>query len=64
MTMQLILTHWYKIIMILVITIVTSKLLVENYKLKSNLNPPNMDFIFERRHNTYNLRNFQQFAMK
>ena len=37
-------------------------LMVEIYKIKNNLNPPIMDFIFERRNNTYNLRNFQQFA--
>ena len=39
-------------------------LMVEIYKIKNNLNPPVMDFIFERRNNTYNLRNFQEFAMK
>ena len=39
-------------------------LMVEIYKIKNNLNPPIMDFMFERRNNTYNLRNFQEFAMK
>ena len=38
--------------------------MAEIYKIKNNLNPPVMDFIFERRNNTYNLRNFQEFAMK
>ena len=39
-------------------------LTIEIYKIKNDLNPPNMDFIFERRNNTYNLRNFQEFATK
>ena len=39
-------------------------LMAEIYKIKNNLNPPVMDFIFERRNNTYNLKNFQEFAMK
>ena len=39
-------------------------LMVEIYKIKNNLNPPIMDFMFERRNNTYNLRNFQEFASK
>ena len=39
-------------------------LMVEIYKIKNNLNPPIMDFMFERRNNTYNLRNFQEFATK
>ena len=39
-------------------------LMAEIYKIKNNLNPPVMDFIFERRNNTYNPRNFQEFAMK
>ena len=39
-------------------------LMAEIYKIKNNLNPPVMDFIFEMRNNTYNLRNFQEFAMK
>ena len=43
--------------MILVITIETSKLMVEIYEIKNNLNPLIMDFMFERRNNTYNLRN-------
>ena len=33
-------------------------LTVEIYKLKNNLNPSIMDFIFERRNNMYNIRNF------
>ena len=32
--------------------------------MKINLNPPIMDFMFERRNNRYNLRNFQEFAAK
>ena len=39
-------------------------LVVEIYKIKNNLNPPIMDFMFERRNNTYNLRNFQEFVTK
>ena len=38
--------------------------MVEIYKIKNNLNPPVMNFMFERRNNAYNLRNFQEFAMK
>ena len=38
--------------------------MVEIYKIKANLNPPIMDFMFERRNNTHNPRNFQQFAAK
>ena len=38
--------------------------MVEIYKIKNNLNSPIMDFMFERRNNTYNLRNFQEFAKK
>ena len=38
--------------------------MVEIYKIKNNLNPPIMDFIFERRNKVYNLRNFQEFAAK
>ena len=38
--------------------------MVEIYKIKANLNPPIMDFMFERRNNTHNPRNFQQFATK
>ena len=36
-------------------------LMVEIYKIKNNVNPPVKDFMFERRNNTYNLRNFQDF---
>ena len=38
--------------------------MIEIYKMKNNLNPPIMDFMFQRRNNTYNLRNFQEFATK
>ena len=38
--------------------------MVEIYKIKNNLNPPITDLMFERRNNTYNLRNFQEFATK
>ena len=38
--------------------------MIEIYKMKNNLNPPIMDNMFERRNNTYNLRNFQEFATK
>ena len=38
--------------------------MVEIYKIKNNLNPPIMDFMFERGNNTYNLRNFLEFATK
>ena len=36
----------------------------EIYNIKNNLNPPIMGFMFEQRNNTYNLRNFQEFATK
>ena len=39
-------------------------LMVETYKIKNNPNPPIMDFMFEKKNNTYNLRNFQEFATK
>ena len=39
-------------------------LIIEIYKMKNNLNPPIMNFTFERRNKTYNLRNFQVFATK
>ena len=39
-------------------------LMIEIYKMKNNLNPPIMDNMFERRNNTYNFRNFQEFAAK
>ena len=39
-------------------------LMIEIYKMKNNLNPPVMDNMFERRNNTYNLRNFQEFTAK
>ena len=38
--------------------------MIEIYKIKNNLNPPIMDFMFERRNNAYSLRNFQELAMK
>ena len=37
---------------------------IDIYKIKNNLNPPIMNFIFERRNNTYNLRNFQEVNKK
>ena len=36
----------------------------EIYNIKNNLNLPIMGFMFEKRNNTYNLRNFQEFATK
>ena len=39
-------------------------LMNEINKIKNNLNSPIMDFMFERRNNTYNLRNFQELATK
>ena len=36
--------------------------MIEIYKIKNNLNPSVMDFMFERRNNTYNVRNFQEFG--
>ena len=39
-------------------------LMIEIFKMKNNLNPPIMGFMFERRNNPYNLRNFQEFATK
>ena len=39
-------------------------LMIEIYKMKNNLNPAIMDNMFERRNNTYNLRNFQELATK
>ena len=39
-------------------------LIVEVYIIKNNLNASNMDFIFERRNNTYNLKNFKGFVTK
>ena len=38
--------------------------MVEIYKTKNKMNPPIMEFMFERGNNTYNLRNFQEFPMK
>ena len=38
--------------------------MIEIYKMKNNLNPSIVDFMFERRNSTYNLRNFQEFATK
>ena len=38
--------------------------MIENYQMKNNLNPPIMSNMFERRNNTYNVRNFQTFATK
>ena len=39
-------------------------LMIEIFKMKNNLNPPIVGFMFERRNNPYNLRNFQEFATK
>ena len=39
-------------------------MVVEIYKIKNNLNPLVMDSIFERRNNTYNLRDCQEFPTK
>ena len=38
--------------------------MVDIYKIKNNLNLPIMDFMFERRNNTHNLRNCQEFSTK
>ena len=38
--------------------------MVDIYKTKNNTNPPIMDSMFEKTNNTYNLRNFQEFARK
>ena len=38
--------------------------MIEIYKMKNNLNPSIMDNTFERRNNTYNLRNFEEFVTK
>ena len=38
--------------------------MIEIYKIKKNLNPPIMDNMSERTNNTYNLRNFEEFATK
>ena len=38
--------------------------MVEIYKIRKNQNPPIKDFMFDRINNTYNIRNFQQFATK
>ena len=38
--------------------------MAEIYKVKNNLNPPVMDFMFERGNNTYNRINFQEFVTK
>ena len=39
-------------------------LMVEIYKVKNNLNPSIMGFVFNRRNNTYNLRNFSEFGKR
>ena len=38
--------------------------MVEIYKIKNNLNPQIVDFIFEGKNNTYNLSSFQEFVTK
>ena len=37
---------------------------IQNKIIKNNLNPPVIDFMFEKRNTRYNLRNFQEFATK
>ena len=37
-------------------------LLIEVFKMKNKLAPPMMDSILSKRYNTYNLKNFQEFA--
>ena len=39
-------------------------LMNEIYKIKNNLNSPIMNIMFERSNNTYNIRDFQEFATK
>ena len=39
-------------------------LMVVIYEIKNNLNPPIIGYMFERRNNTCNLRNFKEFATK
>ena len=39
-------------------------LMIEIYKMKNNLNPPIMVNMFQRKNNTYNLRNFHEFETK
>ena len=39
-------------------------LMVEIYKIKNNLTPAIVDFMFERRSNTNNLKTFQEFTTK
>ena len=41
---------------------VPSSLLIEIFKMKNELAPPIMGSILNKRFNTYNLRNFQEFA--
>ena len=36
-------------------------LMIEMFKIKNELDPPIMDSMFERRNESYNLRNFQEF---
>ena len=38
--------------------------MVEIYKINNNLNLPILSFMSERRNNTFNLRNFQEFVTK
>ena len=62
MTMQMILIHFYKTVVVLSIT--TKTLMIEIYKMKNDLNPSVIDFIFEMRNNTSNLRNFKSLLRK
>ena len=62
MTMQMILIHCYKTVVVLSIT--TKTLMIEIYKMKNDLNPSVIDFIFEMRNNTSNLRNFKSLLRK
>ena len=48
--------------MTLATTIDIQALLTEVFKMKNELAPPIMESILNKRFNTYNLRNFQEFA--
>ena len=41
---------------------ISKALLIEVFKMKNELAPPIMESILNKRFNTYNLRNFQEFA--
>ena len=38
--------------------------MIEIYKVKNNLNPSIMGFVFNRRNNKYNFRNFSEFGKR